>query len=275
MSGQPKVLYKYRACDQYNADILLCNQLRFSRPKSFNDPFDSRFRIVHEGTDEQRKAFMLDGVARKHPDWSDEAKRKRVDELLSQPGLFERTAEGQQLEYVERELDRMEVLCLSEKRDNILMWSHYAAQHTGICLGFDPEKWPLLKEYAKAVSYQDEYPLVNALSPNPEDRVRELVLIKSADWEYEAEWRVVRAATENQRYIFPPEALVEVVFGHRVAPRDMRMVIIMVYRSSCEPTFWQTVPSDNRYELEIKPLTVTGSMVENWLKGLPLDESKA
>ena len=114
-----------------------------------------------------------------------------------------------------------------------------------------------------------------ALSPNPEDRVRELVLIKSADWEYEAEWRVVRAATENQRSIFPPEALVEVVFGHRVAPRDMRMVIIMVYRSSCEPTFWQTVPSDNRYELEIKPLTVTGSMVENWLKGLPLDESKA
>ena len=53
----------------------------------------------------------------------------------------------------------------------------------------------------------------------------------------------------------------------------MRMVIIMAYCSSCEPTFWQTEPSDVRYELEVKPLPVTDSMVENWLKGLSPDES--
>ena len=274
MSGQPRVLYKYRACDRYNADILLCNQLRFARPKSFNDPFDCRFHIVFEGTPGEMKAFLLEGVAAKNPEWSEERREAKVDAILRAEAYEQTKADFSRL-YVEKELERMEVLCLSQKRDDILMWSHYAEQHTGICLGFDTEEWPILQEHAKAVLYQDEYPRVNALGPERESAVRDLVFMKSARWAYEAEWRVVRAATENQRYIFPPEALVEIVFGHRVAPRDMRMVIIMAYRSSCEPTFWKTVPSDHRYELEVKPLPVTDSMVENWLKGLPPDESSA
>jgi hypothetical protein len=169
----------------------------------------------------------------------------------------------------------MEVLCLSQKRDDILMWSHYANQHTGICLGFDREKWPLLQKHAKAMCYQDEYPLVNVLGPDPEKETQKLVFIKSAKWAYEAEWRVVRAAPGTQKYIFPSEALAEIVFGYRIAPQDRMMIIIMAYRSSCEPTFWETVPSDDRYELEVKPLPVTDSMVENWLKGLPPDGSSA
>jgi len=29
------------------------------------------------------------------------------------------------------------VVCLNEKKDNILMWSHYAKNHTGFCIEYD------------------------------------------------------------------------------------------------------------------------------------------
>src|SRR5260370_34750674 len=29
------------------------------------------------------------------------------------------------------------ILCFSRNWDNLLLWSHYGASHTGICLGFD------------------------------------------------------------------------------------------------------------------------------------------
>src|SRR5712664_2095644 len=32
------------------------------------------------------------------------------------------------------------LLCSSRNGDNLLMWSHYGASHTGICLGFDIEE---------------------------------------------------------------------------------------------------------------------------------------
>ena len=38
------------------------------------------------------------------------------------------------------------VLSLSEKRDNLLMWAHYAAQHTGFVIGFDSENPALVAQ---------------------------------------------------------------------------------------------------------------------------------
>jgi hypothetical protein len=271
MSEQPRVLYKYLPCDRYNADIILCNQLRFTRPKSFNDPFDCRFHIVFDGTPVETKTFLIEGTVSNHPEWSKKRVETWVDQIL-QTDVYEKTIANFSQLYVEKELERLEVLCLSRKRDDILMWSHYAEQHTGICLGFDTKKWPILQDHAKHINYQDKYPRVNALGPRRESAVQDIVFRKSTRWCYEEEWRVVRAATESQQYIFPPEALVEVIFGYRVSSRDMKMVIIMAYRSSCDPTFWKTAPSDDRYELEVKPLEIKDSMVENWLKGLSLDE---
>ena len=44
---------------------------------------------------------------------------------------------------------------------NILMWSHYASNHRGVCLQFDVAKDPINLLLALPVEYSDEYPVVN------------------------------------------------------------------------------------------------------------------
>src|SRR5580658_7168634 len=51
--------------------------------------------------------------------------------------------------------DRIGLLCFSRNWDNLLMWSHYGASHTGICLGFDiPDHDEDGREYHLDVRYQ-------------------------------------------------------------------------------------------------------------------------
>jgi hypothetical protein len=84
------------------------------------------------------------------------------------------------------------VLCLTTKPDNLLMWAHYASNHSGICIGFDSGLPPF--DAAREVKYAEERPSVAVLHQDrPYAEVLEQVLFtKSRHWEYEAEWRCVK-----------------------------------------------------------------------------------
>jgi hypothetical protein len=103
-----KLLYKYRAANKFFFDILINNQLYFSTTSDFNDPFDGQLKP---------NEFAL------------ELKNLGCKEDLSQ---FSRHSQ-----YVEDSINRSAVLSLSTTSDNILMWSHYANSHKGVCLGFN------------------------------------------------------------------------------------------------------------------------------------------
>ena len=74
------------------------------------------------------------------------------------------------------------IICFSQNWQNLLLWSHYANRHKGICLGFDIEN-----KLVKKVCYVDARTRLNpSLSKEMEDR---LVYTKSSGWKYEEEWR--------------------------------------------------------------------------------------
>jgi hypothetical protein len=82
------------------------------------------------------------------------------------------------------------VTCFSEKYNNILMWSHYADEHKGMVLGFNPSSQLMQKNKLFRVDYRSERVEID---PSEEVRYVEAVLKrKSEDWEYEAEWRLLR-----------------------------------------------------------------------------------
>jgi Protein of unknown function (DUF2971) len=81
------------------------------------------------------------------------------------------------------------IICFSEKWTNPVLWSHYADQHRGLCLGFDiPDTIPLQR-----VTYTDQ--LVDAVLYDTWSRDQKREFVKSAyttkftDWSYEAEYR--------------------------------------------------------------------------------------
>jgi hypothetical protein len=77
------------------------------------------------------------------------------------------------------------LLCFSEDWTDPVLWSHYAGQHTGICLGFDVPSY-----LAQKVEYQQER--IKMDGAELDDRTRTTLLkTKFKSWEYEHEWRVL------------------------------------------------------------------------------------
>lgn len=81
------------------------------------------------------------------------------------------------------------LLCFSRDWHNPVQWSHYAAKHTGICLGFE-----IPDEHLGAISYSRKRLIIETESfRNPQqvspDAVIKFLYTKYAHWRYEKEVR--------------------------------------------------------------------------------------
>lgn len=119
--------------------------------------------------------------------------------------------------------DMAKIACFTEKNDNVLMWSHYADEHKGICVEYDlkrltEDKFDILKHlypvlYGKRrIIKKDISSLVEshkdldrAIADNMVyegcealDDILPLFLTKGWAWEYEQEWRIIY--TKKQMY---------------------------------------------------------------------------
>lgn len=140
--------------------------------------------------------------------------------------MTEETAKNK--EFV-KELNKNEigVVCYSKEQNNILMWSHYADNHRGICLGFEPET-PYntysnfsfenlnLVKYSKAVANPD----LKEISMN---NIRDIYCTKAEDWKYEKEIRQV--FNRKSQYTDYPGTLKDVIFGCNTPDADIRLIM--------------------------------------------------
>lgn len=97
-------------------------------------------------------------------------------------------------------LTTLGVLCLTTNHCNLLMWAHYASNHSGVCIGFDSAAQPFSS--ASPVTYSGERPRIRPLEFWNDDRslIDRVLYHKSSHWEYEQEWRCVKRSTsENER----------------------------------------------------------------------------
>jgi Protein of unknown function (DUF2971) len=121
-------------------------------------------------------------------------------------------------------LIRYRILCLSEIWNNILMWSHYADQHRGYCLGFATESFTDIDLFG-AVRYQKDYPIISPLDVESIQAVLLRTLCKSKDWSYEREYRIVQILNKVDRFaeksvIFRQAKLKEVILGLNIKYDD-------------------------------------------------------
>lgn len=87
--------------------------------------------------------------------------------------------------YVQGLKGKSGILCFSRNWDNLLLWSHYAASHTGLCLGFD-----IPDEYCLDVHYQPNLLQINSPEDVNEDLVTRMLRTKHESWSYEQEVRL-------------------------------------------------------------------------------------
>ena len=197
----PKKLYKYISADTCYK-IIENKSIRMTSPCDFNDPYDSKpiFRCSNNIIRYDRKKILE--ILKKERKFAVLDKNKQKRRLLFLKDFPDATCEVSFKDEIEETRDIMcsnsRVLCLSEEKDNILMWSHYAQNHSGVVIEFNTEH-NILKSCRKVI-YSNKAPYINGtfilkdnLSDLNIDDMKEIVSIlytKSKVWEYEKEWRL-------------------------------------------------------------------------------------
>lgn len=213
-------------CDTARAVLENCS-LRWREPKQFNDPFDHQIAFTFPYTQEQFSAAIADEVERlvyaiDAPVFVEETRMSMMVRMLRESrdiipkeevirtlkqGAEESGRSFQQYQdninsLISNDLNQSRVLCVTETNDNVVMWSHYADSHSGVCIRLqciDEIDNALL--LAKPVDYTDSFPVFPSLQEHIKHLTGELPIsftellykipyVKHEHWGYENEWRV-------------------------------------------------------------------------------------
>jgi hypothetical protein len=83
------------------------------------------------------------------------------------------------------------VSCFTDRPDSMLMWSHYGAEHRGLCVGYN--LYDLIEKYdCFPVIYSKTMPKTENADINIPNSLLKYILTKSDEWSYEHEWRIVK-----------------------------------------------------------------------------------
>jgi hypothetical protein len=243
MSPGLRPFYKYSSPDGAVA-TLESGSARYSTPLLFNDPFDVQAGLHFDFDLAQLHRSVVDRIG----ELAEQRDKPQVDSqdvwgmvvleawrhfcthgfdrerwmdltASSFASLLEVIRETQadyQKHWHEIQLPQMRVFCVSEERDSLLMWAHYAKDHTGAVL----ELWSLPEEdnplsVAVPVNYVERPIAFYSLKEFVDDMVgvqkldirslyRRYACTKSVHWAYEKEWRVWYPLSKTQKYDFSP-----------------------------------------------------------------------
>lgn len=251
-------LYKFRELsDRSRIESIFRDQaLYWPSVSQLNDPFESKPRIVAppiRNEIEKRKVERLAyELFRRHGLDREEAKRRAKASTM--PGFLEKRAEEMTRE-LPPALEVYRIFSMAGNCESILLWSHYAKAHTGICLCFASDN----QEFGEAleVSYSADLPAIAFFEQGLEANLRAMVLTKSQDWRYEHEYRLVSQEPTargffpvlDHRYNFRAKNLVEVIMGCNIAPDDEKFVREMVGLSPTPIKLRRAVRSLHRFAL--------------------------
>lgn len=219
-------LYKYKPFNEFTLDIIANSKVYFPKPDTFNDPYDCDIKIDDNLSHEDYlKMIEIEGKNKGRSEEEIKAilNGERANKVPQE--LREHVRNGCR-EFCETNLN-MGVLSLCEDYRNILMWSHYADEHRGICIEFERTNSNFLgdSDMTKPVKYLKSYPKIRAIdfmTPSSVSINQKMLWTKSNDWEYEREWRMI---SEIGNKIFPiPAKITSIIFGIRASQRSIDII---------------------------------------------------
>lgn len=207
--NQKKLIYKYCSYEVGLNDIILKQSLKFSNPSEYNDPFDCHESLI------KLDLMNLDletFIEKQYPNLSRNIKQGLVRNFNSKC-LYKCLSE---------ERKRIKITCFSLNYNNILMWSHYADKHSGICIGFHFH--PYLDNFVLTpVKYIDEIPLIDG-KVDAYEMIRYWLSIKSDCWVYEEEIRAFTNSKNNNSFElihYEKNHIKEIIFGCKVSQNEI------------------------------------------------------
>ncbi|EHJ00579.1 hypothetical protein CDLVIII_4042 [Clostridium sp. DL-VIII] len=289
----PSSLYRYRKFNEWSLKNLIEEQERQSYPIEFNDPFDASLKINYEEVSKELflKRNMKNIINELEKSGVDiEDKDLKTINLSDQPiydfvkliSKFDSNLNGKEDEFAkilsEQTLNSIKemfsklrtsfqngylIVCFSELKDEVLMWSHYAENHTGFCIEYNFQELGLFNAQSRMLNpviYTDE--LFDATQYILQPLILEnhnfnnlfgiySTISKSTKWSYEKEWRTVfplgPGASEEDRFIKVPKPKALYVGAKSTEDNIRKLMDIAVIK---EIPLYQIILSDTSHDLK-------------------------
>lgn len=217
MEHFPQILYKYRPLNDFTYRILREFELYLPSISQLNDPFEGAIPFVYDQSELTSDNIFLkiyDMTKKEHPDWNDYVIHEHVFNEYRKGTLFDEKHLEKNIEDTRNNIEKtFGVLSLTTKKNNFLMWSHYAESHKGICIGFDTEILSnTIDGVLMSAIYQRDLPKFELFQETMEF-IAKLLFTKSDVWDYEDEYRIIKFNAARKKFILPEEAFKEIVLG--------------------------------------------------------------
>lgn len=259
------LLYKYLPIDR--KCVLKNGLIRFTQPSCFNDPFEAFPNVeqiisteIVEGLfrnlldDEAYKKFIDMARNKESIDYFINLRSSLIDKSSDElKTIYKRLTLGESSETPTESMklfwdEQVGILSLSEENDNLTMWSHYAKDHKGFIIGFNPEKQVTDSKQCmiklKRISYSCVRPTLTLFELGVDKKTRnkqwinDFLYTKSRDWSYENEWRQVNflkkaddvQRKENDIYLFKynRESVEQIYLGCNILPENRNEILELV-----------------------------------------------
>lgn len=290
----PKSLYKYLGFSDRMVEQLYHGKVYFADPGTFNDPLDCR-PVVVAGTqtiDGLQLLLKLMVLRRVEKETSASLKRLRlrgekldvhraklgnsevnevirgIEYYITDPEIRDPAAYFKQalLNLIQDEVKKTHatgVLCLSEKVDSPLMWSHYGQQHRGVCIEYDVTK--LEFSSVRRVVYGGDRQIsadcllrwiegADLISQHEVERAS--LLTKSSEWRYEKEWRLLGPIGLDRS----PAPIKSVTFGMNCPRAITESIMSMFGGERSAVRFWQIMEPSSNFKLKRQRIHFDDSM---------------
>lgn len=176
--------YRYQPINKYSIENLILKKNWASNPIHFNDPFEFPLQTDYSLGNGNKITFLNE---------NQRENREALRSLLSRVG----------------------VISYSRSEQLLLLWSHYANCHRGMCLVFEFGE----KDNIHEVKYRKTTP--NLRYSNKEN-FQKVLITKSLEWKYEREYRELKSPSDC---LHPQTGtLVEIIFGCRTPIQDIELI---------------------------------------------------
>jgi Protein of unknown function (DUF2971) len=258
-------LYKFRAFDREYPErvsrIITHHELYFPCSAELNDPFECRPIVrpprLETFADRWRAERHVRAMLMRHGTPRAEAKRRA--KYASNPVFMQERAQ-EMSQALPGGMQSYRLCSFSATWEPILLWSHYADAHRGICIGFRADN----DDFGSAlgVEYSKKVPSVGFLTEEPNETVmRSLILTKADVWSYEAEFRLItheppiypQIQLAEHRYHYAPEHLTDVILGCETQCEDETRVRDWIAIHGLPVNLYRARRSASKFSLELVP----------------------
>jgi hypothetical protein len=254
--------------DDFVFGIFDKEELKYNYAASFNDPYDTQFNLKVDTKNITKRDFEF--ATKKKISTHQWNHVKRLIPMMI--GKFESELKEEINKAINGLREQIPITCFNSNPLSILMWSHYAKNHTGFMLEYKiPKDWSS-DLVVFPISYTDNYPVISMTisqlfeisrsspdDPN-EDLIKSMFLHKSTCWAYEKEYRAFdfdKSGKENPLLIrFDPNLLSSVVIGSRFKDTgkfDLLQQKLSAFneRNGLDVELYEASLYEDRYELKV------------------------